>query len=101
MFKERKEESKMFELVMCVRDKDGNKTTRTKSVSTDSPQKLWEFYNRMNPRVKKKKKRKSKAANRAQLKEAQVELEQHYEELDKKRAEEAALNKGQRLNENV
>lgn len=42
---EGKEPSKSFELTLAVRDNLGNPTNKTKTVSSDNPTKLWNFYN--------------------------------------------------------
>lgn len=46
-----------FEIELCVRNPEGQPTGRTKSLSTDDPHKLWEFWNRHRGRPRRKKKK--------------------------------------------
>jgi len=56
MFNPQDEETKTFEIVLSVRDSQGRPTGKTKSYSTDSAKKLWQFF--MNHQGKPKRRRK-------------------------------------------
>lgn len=53
---------KDFTVSVCIRDHLGRATGRMKEFSTDSPYKLWEFWERNRSRPKRKKKNKNKKA---------------------------------------
>lgn len=70
-----------FELVMCVRDSQGNLTDKKKSFSTDSPAKLSQFYFRM-AGVRKKKPKKDLGALPSS-KDVKTVMKDVYKEEDK------------------
>lgn len=49
-----------FEITLCVRDHNGVPTGQKKTYSTDSPYKLWLFFNRMQGKPKRRRKKKVK-----------------------------------------
>lgn len=51
---------KSFELVMVMRDRDGNPTGKTRTIVTDESDKLYDFYMRNKGKPKRKKKNKVK-----------------------------------------
>jgi hypothetical protein len=56
-------ESKTFELLMCVRDMQGNRTDKKKSFESDSAYKVWEFYEKNDVRRRAKNKTEDKKEN--------------------------------------
>lgn len=69
-------QSRRFELVMHVRDSQGNITGRKKSIETDSAQDLESFFVR-NSVVKKKKKKVAAAKTAEEINEAVKEMKNY------------------------
>jgi len=76
-----KEVSRRFELVMCVRDKYGNKLNTKRSKSSDESSDILKFYHRMNPKILKAKPK--KRTNKNGKKEVIPSEEQAKSILDK------------------
>ncbi len=74
-----------FELVIQVRDSQGNPTGKTKSFVTNNPAELELFYNRNSGKVKKKKKKADAATTEKEIKDGLKEVESHVEKIRKKR----------------
>tara|TARA_R100001509_G_scaffold164851_3_gene143927 strand:- start:1002 stop:1202 length:201 start_codon:yes stop_codon:yes gene_type:complete len=55
---EKKSSSESFEIVVQVRDKNGNPTGRTKAYSGESSRDASDWYNKQKPTKKKKRKKK-------------------------------------------
>lgn len=60
---------KAYEIDLEIRDVKGNPTGIRKSIKTDDPVKLWEFYMRNQGRPKRKKKKKTDARGRNKSKQ--------------------------------
>jgi hypothetical protein len=78
-------ENKMFEIVVQIRDAEGNPTGRTKSYSTDNPDKLAQFWNNMRGRPKRKKKKKTNHDKLPKGKDADKLAQTIGEETEKKK----------------
>lgn len=76
---------KSFELVMALRDKQGNPTGITKSFQTDDVSKLHEFWIRNSGQPKKKKKRNTDAATGNDVANAVKEAEHYTNNIREKR----------------
>lgn len=74
-----------FELVIQVRDSQGNPTGKTKTFVTDKAEELELFYNRNSGKFKKKKKKVEAATTEKEIKEGLKEVESHIEKIRKKR----------------
>lgn len=81
----------MFEIVLIMRDQNGNPildgagNIRKKSFETDSASKLSDFWNKNSY----KRKRKSKAANKKQVKTALAEIDKYIHKRDKRKEKKA------------
>ena len=71
-----------FELDLVVRDSDGQPTGARKTIKTDSPFKLWSFWQRHQgrPKRKKKKRNKNKKETLPTSKEADKILSEMYDD---------------------
>lgn len=74
-----------FELVIQVRDAQGNPTGKTKSFLTNKAEELESYYNRNSGRLKKKKKKVEAATSEKQITEGLKEIAQHIEKIRKQR----------------
>lgn len=73
-----------FELVIQVRDAQGNPTGKTKSFVTNRAEELESYYNRNSGRLKKKKKKVEPAATDKEITEGLKEVENHIQKIRKK-----------------
>ena len=81
-----KQQKNRFELVVQMRDNNGNSLGKTKTFVTDSPSELELLWNRNSGKVKKKKRQKTEAAQtEADIKIALKETENHIEKIRKAR----------------
>lgn len=81
---EEADKQKQFEIVVQLRDPDGNPLGKTKSYSTDSPAKLAFFWNNMKGRPRRKKRKKEKLPSG---KEADKLMQQIGSEAEEKQKE--------------
>jgi hypothetical protein len=80
-----KQKSK-FELVVHQRDNKGNSTGKTKSFTTDSAEELELLWNRNSGKSRKKRHKKTEAAQgEKEIKEALKETQTHFEKIRKAR----------------
>ena len=74
-----------FELVIQVRDAQGNPTGKTKSFLTNKAEELESYYNRNSGRLKKKKKKIEAATTDKQITEGLKEVENHIQKIRKQK----------------
>ncbi len=74
-----------FELVIQVRDAQGNPTGKTKSFLTNKADELETYYNRNSGRLKKKKKKVEAATTDKQITEGLKEISHHIEKIRKQK----------------
>lgn len=74
-----------FELVIQVRDSQGNPTGKTKSFYTDKADELELFFNRNAGKGRKKKKKAEAAVSEKEIKDGLKEVESHIEKIRKKK----------------
>ena len=74
-----------FELVIQVRDAQGNPTGKTKSFLTNKAEELETYYNRNSGRLKKKKKKVEAATSEKQITEGLKEVENHIQKIRKQK----------------
>ena len=60
LFNNKRDHHKKFEIVIAVRDKDGNPTGKKKSLSSEKPEDLSSFIEKNKPRRKKKKRNRNR-----------------------------------------
>jgi len=82
----KKEDKKNFEIVIELKDKEGNPTGVKKYYQTDDSSKLHQFWTRNTGSIKKKKKRKSEAiSNKEDIKQALKEVDTYTSKVRKQR----------------
>jgi Tfp pilus assembly protein PilE len=74
-----------FELVIQVRDAQGNPTGKTKAFLTNKADELETYYNRNSGRLKKKKKKAEAATTDKQVTEGLKEVENHIQKIRKQK----------------
>ena len=80
-----KKEKTQFELVVAMRDRNGNYTGSTKSISSDSGYDISNFWDRNSHNPNKNKKRNSAAAGKPQIDAALKEAENYTRMIRRKR----------------